>query len=195
MVTEITFITGNSAKVHHAQEALNKFGIRVLQKKLSLIEPREPDPAKVVVEKALQAFEQLHQPLIVEDSGIFIRALNGFPQGFIHYAEETLGMENILKMMDGVEDRYAEFRQSLAYIEPGMTAPIVFSYIDGGYSIADKLWGPKYDCGEFDKILNPPGENIPLGQFDREWRAKRDVEMNEETIHYRQLAKWLSNRI
>jgi len=174
--------------------AVEKFGLIFVSQKLDIIEPREETPDDIVVEKALQAIKILKKPLVVEDSGIFIESLNGFPKTFIHFVESTIGINNLLKMMEGVKNRKAEFRQSLAYIKPGMKKPIVFSYIDGGYTLADKAWIPKYEyTGEFDRILIPPGENKPLCMFSKEWRAKRDVDANQETIHYRQLADYLTS--
>jgi non-canonical purine NTP pyrophosphatase (RdgB/HAM1 family) len=195
MIKKIIFVTGNEMKVRHANTAVEEFGYTFVPQKLDIIEPREEDPERVVIEKAVQAIQKLNKPLIVEDSGIFIESLNGFPKTFIHFVESTIGIKNILKMMEGVENRKVEFRQSLAYIEPGMKEPKVFSYVDGGYTLADRVWVSKYgDTGEFDKILIPPGETQPLCMFSKEWRAKRDVEVNEETIHYRQLARWLESR-
>lgn len=190
----ITFVTGNQTKILHANEAIQKFGYETVGKKLNIIEPREEDPEKVVIEKSNQAFQILKKPLMVEDSGIFIKSLNGFPKTFVHFVEDSIGVINIIKMMEGVADRYTEFRQSLAYIELGMKEPKVFSYIDGNYTIADRVWIPKYESGEFDKILIPPGEKQPLCMFPKEWRAKRDTEANQKTIHYRQLASWLESR-
>lgn len=194
MAKIITFVTGNQTKILHANEAIQKLGYETVGKRLDIIEPREENPEKVVIEKAIQAFQILKKPLMVEDSGIFIRALNGFPKTFVHFVEDSIGIINIIKMMEGVTDRYVEFRQSLAYIEQGMKEPKVFSYIDGNYTIADRIWIPKYESVDFDKILIPPGENQPLCMFPKEWRAKRDTEANQKTIHYRQLASWLESR-
>ena len=195
MNKEITFVTGNPTKVLHANEVLRNFGYTAVARKVDFIEPREEDPAKVATEKAIQAFRELKRPLMVEDSGIFIKALNGFPKTYIRFVEGTIGMIGILKMVERVTDRYAEFRQSLAYIEPGMEEPKVFSYIDGGYTLADKVWVSRYDdAGEFDKILIPPGETQPLCMFTKEWRAKRDKEANQGTIHYQQLNECLSSQ-
>ena len=196
MIKKITFVTGNEMKVRHANAAVEEFGIIFVSQKLKIIEPREEDPDSVAIEKATQAIKLLNKPLVVEDSGIFIEALNGFPKTLVHFVESTIGINNILKMMKGVRNRKAEFRQSLAYIEPGMKKPMIFSYTDGGYTLANKVWIPKYeDTGEFDKILVPPGETQPLCMFTKEWRAKRDVYANQETIHYRQLARYLTKRL
>lgn len=192
---KIIFVTGNKTKILHANEAVRKMGYEVTGMKLEIIEPRSEDPEEVVVEKAVQAFTILKKPLIVEDSGIFILALKGFPKTFVHFALDTLGIANILKMMEGVKDRSVEFRQSLAYIEPGMEHPVVFSYVDGGFTLADKIWN-EFDesAAEFDKVLIPPGEEKPLCTFTSEWRAKRDVNQNNGAIHYQQLAGWLKEK-
>lgn len=187
----IVFVTGNETKILHANKVLNKYGYEAVGKKLDLTEPREENPEDIVLSKADQAFGLLNTPLMVEDSGIFIRALGGFPKTFVKFALGTVGIENILKMMEGVEDRYVEFRQSLAYIAPGMKRPKVFNYVDGNFTLAEKIWPSKYESGEFDKILIPPGEKKAASLFSKEWRAKRDARANEGKIHYQQLAKWL----
>jgi XTP/dITP diphosphohydrolase len=193
---QIIFVTGNQMKVRQANEALLGTDIEVIGQKLDIVEPRAEDPKDVVVEKALQAIKLVNKPLIVEDSGIFIDYLNGFPKTFVHFAEETIGVQNIVKIMEGVENRKAEFRQSLAYIEPKMIEPIVFSYVDGNFVIADRVWEAEFgETGGFDKILIPQGETKPLCTFNTDWRAKRDVEQNQETIHYRQLAKWILTKV
>jgi len=190
---QIVFVTGNQLKILHANEVLNKFGYEVVQKKAELIEPREEDPERVVIEKATQAFEVLKTPLIVEDSGIFIAALNGFPKTMVKFAESTIGISGILKLMEGKDDRSAEFRQSLAYMSSEMSAPKVFSYVDGGYRVAEKIQDGENSYFEFNKILIPPGENKTLSTFSKEWCAKRDAQANKGNIHYEQLARWLDS--
>jgi len=191
----ITFVTGNDTKVKIANEALKEFGYSVIAERANIIEPREEEPEMVVIEKAVQAFEKLKKPLIVEDSGIFIKSLNGFPKTFVHFAIDTIGVSGIIKLMENVSDRSVQFRQSLAYIEPGMNSPKIFSYIDGGFTVADKVWEDKSAVSaDFDKILIPPGQFKPLITFPQEWRAKRDTEDNREKIHYHQLAHWLDSR-
>lgn len=194
MIKKIVFVTGNATKLLHAREALKGLNIEIINQKIDLIEPREDNPDQVAAQKAIQAFNQINQPLIVEDSGIFITALNGFPKTFIHFAQDTIGLSGIMKLMAGVTDRSAEFRQSLAYFDAKLESPMIFNYVDGGYQVADKIWEPKHESTEFDRILIPSGENQPLCMFDPEWRAKRDNESNRETIHYRQLARWLAKR-
>ncbi len=182
-------------KIRHAQQAMNAYGIAVIQKKLALIEPREEEPEKVAEEKIKQVAMQPGQAVMVEDSGIYIKALNGFPKTYVHFACKTLGIENILKLLEGTDDRTAEFHQALAYMEPPMKTPKIFSYIDGDFKVAEKIWASENgNKPGFDQILIPPGEDKPLCSFSEEWRAERDVRQNGEKMHYVQLARWLTGK-
>lgn len=195
MVNIIYFITGNETKVLHAQTALNKYDITVIQKKLEIIEPREEEPEKVAAEKVLQAYEKTHEAVMAEDSGIFIEALNGFPKTFVHFTTDTIGITGILKLLEGKTNRKAEFRQALAYMEPAMKNPKVFSYIDGGFKVAETIQElpGELNIFSFDQILIPPGEEKALCLFDKKWRAERDFKQNGDNMHFVQLAIWIKN--
>ena len=43
--------------------------------------------------------------MIIEDAGLFIEGLKGFPGVYSAYVQKTLGNPGILKLMEGVEDR------------------------------------------------------------------------------------------
>jgi XTP/dITP diphosphohydrolase len=47
---------------------------------------------------------------MIDDSGLFINALKGFPGVYSAYGQKTVGNKGILKLMDGVEDRTAVFK-------------------------------------------------------------------------------------
>ena len=112
---KIYFATSNQGKVKNAQEALEPLGYEIEQVAIELAESRSEDPAEIVLEKAKQAYAILGKPVMVEDSGFFIRALGGFPMTHIKFSLKSLGIKNIMKMMIGVPDRHAEWRMSVAY--------------------------------------------------------------------------------
>jgi len=69
-----------------------------------------------VAEKSAEMLaESLNPPFFIEDSGLFIKALNGFPGVYSSYVFKTIGNEGILKLMRGVEDREAKFVCVIAY--------------------------------------------------------------------------------
>ena len=71
---------------------------------------------EVAISGAKYASRKLNKPVIVEDAGLFIKALKGFPGTYSSYVQETLGNQGILKLLDGVNDRYAEFRSVIGYL-------------------------------------------------------------------------------
>lgn len=72
---------------------------------------------EVAREKAHEAFRQLQQPLIVDDSELRIIALNGFPGPYQKYMTDTLGPEGIVRLMKGYKDRRAYFISNLIYVD------------------------------------------------------------------------------
>ena len=128
---KVYFATSNTSKVANAQAALAPFGIAVEQIAIDLVESRSEDPAVIALEKARQAYAKLRRPVIVEDSGFFIRALGDFPKTHIRLSLNTLGVANILKMLKGVKDRHAEWRMTLAYVS-GPHQFKTFTYVERG---------------------------------------------------------------
>lgn len=53
---------------------------------------------------------KIQEPFIVDDSGLFVNALNGFPGVYSAYAYRTMGNGGILKLMKDNADRNAIFR-------------------------------------------------------------------------------------
>ena len=69
--------------------------------------------------KAGYAYGQLKTPLIVDDTGFFIDALNGFPGPYAAYVQNTIGNSGVLKLMEGCEDRSARFVTAIAFADAG----------------------------------------------------------------------------
>jgi XTP/dITP diphosphohydrolase len=113
---QIIFVTSNKGKVKNAQEALIKYGLKVKQKNSDLTESRSEDPAEIALEKAKEAYAKFKHPVIVEDSGFFIEAIGGFPMTHIKFSLKTVGIKNVLKMLQGIKNRKAEWRMTLAYV-------------------------------------------------------------------------------
>lgn len=63
---------------------------------------------KIVKAKAKEAYNILKRPILVEDSGLYIEALNWFPGPLIKYVIEWPGLDAIFKMMDSISNRTAQ---------------------------------------------------------------------------------------
>jgi len=111
---DLTVVTGNPGK---AKEVAAFFGdkVDVVHVKLDLPEYRDNDVGKIATLKAEAAYEAVGGPVIVDDTGFYISALNGFPGAYAAYVLDTIGMEGILKLMSGVSERDAYFETAIAY--------------------------------------------------------------------------------
>lgn len=54
------------------------------------------------------------RPFFVEDSGLFIKCLAGFPGPYSAYTFETIGNEGILRLLEREKNREAYFQSSIA---------------------------------------------------------------------------------
>ncbi len=117
---EINFITSNSGKVQALVQALNRKGygdIAVKAQNLKIMEPQADTVAEVSLYKAQEAYKILKKPVLVEDGGLSIAALNGFPGVYTHYVISVLGADGIMKLLAGVENRTAKFISVATFID------------------------------------------------------------------------------
>lgn len=73
------------------------------------MEPQFDSVQNVSRFKALKAFDVVKEPVLIEDGGFPVKALNGFPDVYTKYILKTLGADGILKLTDGVKERTAKF--------------------------------------------------------------------------------------
>lgn len=114
---KITFVTSNKGKVATAKHYFENMDIDFETYDYDLTEPRTDDIKEIAKSKVMQAYEVVKRPCIAQDSGFFIEALNGFPRAFVNFALDTLGIEGILRTMQGVENRKCMFKECLAYYD------------------------------------------------------------------------------
>lgn len=185
MKKKITYVTGNWAKIASARKALEPLGYEVDNIKIETPEIQADDVTEVAKYSAKWAAEELKIPVMKNDSGLFVKALNGFPGVYTHYADDTIGEKGLLRLLKGAKDRSAYFKESIAYCEPGKE-PIVFEGITKG-KIALRKSG-KYGW-TWDKVFIPEGEDKTLGHFpDNERWDFWSLDA------YRDLAKYLENK-
>ncbi|WNY26985.1 XTP/dITP diphosphatase [Methanolapillus ohkumae] len=137
-VQKIVFVTGNSGKFHEIRAVLADFGIEVIQNKSDYPEIQADDLEPIAAESARAAANDLKIPVMVDDSGLFIQALNGFPGPYSRFVEDHLGNARVLKLMDGEQNRAAYFKTVIAFCKPG-EEPLTFSgTVDGKISYDER---------------------------------------------------------
>ncbi|PSN92671.1 hypothetical protein B9Q03_00370 [Candidatus Marsarchaeota G2 archaeon OSP_D] len=99
--TEVAFITQNKHKFIEASGLLDRLGINLIMAPLNKMEIQASTIQEVATYAALEAYEHLHKPLIVEDAGLFVKALNGFPGVYSSYAFTTIGINGLIALVKG----------------------------------------------------------------------------------------------
>ena len=112
---EIVFVTHNKGKAKSAEKYFKDLKISTYEYELE--EPRSDDIKVIATAKVKEAYEVVKKPCMAMDADFHIVALNGFPRAFVNFALDTIGIDGILKLMDGVEDRRCYFRQCIAYYD------------------------------------------------------------------------------
>ncbi len=107
---KLKVITSNPGKVAEYQKAFDELGIEMEHYRLPYDEVQTSDLEEVVNKGMDEIISKGVRNFIVDDTGLFIDSLKGFPGVWSAYAQKTIGNKGILKLMEGVEDRGAEFR-------------------------------------------------------------------------------------
>ena len=165
--------TSNIHKVKEFSVALSSLNICVRKVALDLVEPQANTLEEVAKFKARQAYEKIKKPVLVEDSGLFIHALNGFPGVYSSYVFKTIGNEGILKLMEGKENREATFKSVVALALGKNDIKLFVGECNG--MISEKARG-KAGFG-FDPIFIPAGHDKTFAE---------DYEMKNKLSHRKQ---------
>jgi XTP/dITP diphosphohydrolase len=181
----IAFITGNAHKVKEASEILSGAGVKLRRVDLELEEPQADRVEDVARACALSGAKRIRGPALVEDSGLFISGLGGFPGPYSSYVHRTLGIEGILALMRGRRDRAARFESAVAYSADGQEAKVFKGTVVGTVSHAARGRG---GFG-FDPIFMARGQRTTfaeLGLHEKNLLSHRGKA-------FRSLARWLSS--
>ena len=116
--------TTNQNKLREAREIFSPLGIEILSQKDAGVSVNPEENGKTFAENALikakAVYELVKLPVIADDSGLCVDALNGAPGVYsARYAPEGLLCETLLKNMQEIpaDQRTAKFVTAVALIE------------------------------------------------------------------------------
>lgn len=178
------FITSNKGKVHEATEKLKKFDYNIVQKDCGYPEI-QTDSLKEVARFGVNYLQKndIDHSFILEDAGIFIEALKGFPGVYSSYAYFTVELQGILKLLENVPiyKRSAQFRSVFAYGTPQGDCKLFAGICKG--EITTRKRGKK-GFG-YDPIFKPYG-------FDKTFAEMNTEEKNQVSHRAKSLDKLVS---
>ncbi len=171
--TPFTLVTGNRHKLREAERIL---GFRPACEELELPEIQSLDLVAVLRAKADEAWRRLERPLVVDETGLELEALDGFPGPLVKWMLEAVGAAGIARTAHALGDPGATARCALLYRDAEET--ILAEGVVPGHLVA----APRGAGGfGWDPIFVPEGqpqtyaelraeEKDRLGHRGRAWR-------------------------
>ncbi len=161
MLNKIFFLTGNKHKFEEVEPLVYDFGFKIEMLPGHKLEIQSDSLVRIAEYAALNAYMKLEKPILVEDAGLFVEALNGFPGPYSSYVYSKLGFEGILRLLEGVEDRGARF-ESVSVI---VYKPCIITATGKVYgTITEKPYGNR-GFG-FDPIFKPKNSEKTFAEMD-----------------------------
>jgi XTP/dITP diphosphohydrolase len=190
LVTTITtlplyFASSNKNKFLEIENLLEKEkGIKIHFSKVILKEIQSESIIEVAEDKVKKAFNMIKKPVIVEDDGLFIKDLNGFPGIYSSFVFKTIGNKGILNLLKDNENRKASFTSIFSFFDGKIIES--FSGETTGYittKILPEGWG-------FDPIFKPENEDKTYGQID----ILKKNEISHRSKALRKFLEWYYQR-
>ena len=153
-LSELFFASSNEHKFQEAERILANLGMQINLFKTTLEEIQSNNLNDIAEKKAINAYDLIQKPVIIEDDGLFINTLNGFPGPYSSYVYDTIGNKGIMKLLENSKVRDAKFVSIIAYCDSDCDVKLFESSIPGKISpiIEKGGWG-------YDPIFIPDGES------------------------------------
>jgi non-canonical purine NTP pyrophosphatase (RdgB/HAM1 family) len=167
-------VTANPGKL---AEARRLAGPALQAVELDLPEIQSLDLIEVLRAKADEAWERIARPLVVEEAGLELAALNGFPGPLVKWLLQAVGAEGLARIGIGLGDPRATARSALLYRDSERTL-LATGEVAGTLVLPAR--GP-HGFG-FDPVFLPAGGSQTFGELTgaekdllshrgRAWRA------------------------
>ncbi|MBI5635510.1 non-canonical purine NTP pyrophosphatase [Candidatus Micrarchaeota archaeon] len=183
---KVLFATSNHNKVAQAKIALPDFEVEQLD--ADVFEIKSLNLQETIERKAIDTFNLVKKPVVVEDTCLFFEAYENFPGTYSKFCYQTLGLNGLLKLLEG-KDRKAKFVSSVAFIEAGMEKPIVFSGEMNG-RISEKIVGKIVYKMPYATIFIPSGSDKTFNELTSEEKNA----VSHRASAFRKLGEWLKER-
>ena len=162
----VFFATNNINKFNEARKVLGEYGIAAGMLRVKNLEVQSDSLEEIARASVADAFERCHLPIIGEDAGLFIEALNGFPGPYAAYVYKTIGNNGLLKLMRDIENRKARFQSVIAYLSAKTESPICFDGEVAGEIVEEEKRKDRESGFGFDPIFKPVNSARTFAEMD-----------------------------
>jgi XTP/dITP diphosphohydrolase len=179
----INVVTSNHRKFLEIKEVLDRYRIGSFHVNLDASEEGNTLDERCL-SKARNAFALVKKPLIVDDTGLFFEALGNFPGPFPKKVQREIGLEGVLKKLEG-KRREAYFKSLVCYINESRHK--IFGGVVRGI-ISETIHDGAPKTFPYDSILIPEGYEVPLCKLSLEEKNK----ISHRAKAVEKFAQWFS---
>ena len=180
----IIFVSSNENKYYEIKSLLSNFNTNVEFIKRNLVELQANSLEVIALNKSHHAYLETSKPVIVEDDGLFIEELKGFPGQYSAFVFKTIGNSGIIRLMHNTNFRCASFRSVFAFND-GKNS-LTFSGQRRG-TIAREVtkggWG-------YDPIFIPENSEMTYGILESKGMKES---LSHRTIALRKFGEWFNH--
>lgn len=153
-------VTSNKGKFLEYYQLFKENGLEVKHYNLKYPEEQLDSLDEVARRSLCYLTGIIKEEFFIDDSGIFIDSLNGFPGVYSSYIQSTIGNQGILKLMRNETNRNALFKTSIAYYDGDI-------HIFNGQTIGSISLEERGRNGfGYDPIFIPYGEEMTYAEMD-----------------------------
>ncbi len=189
---ELVFVSANKHKLQHAEELLHNLDIDITCLEFQLHEFATDDLFLITAGKATEAYDRIQKPCIVLNTGFYIRNYPGekdFPGALIHRnLLIPLGVDGLLRKMDGITDRECYFKECLVYYDGDNL--MSFYGIRRGNLLQEKRGTSTAEAwSELWSVFKPKNSEKTLAEMTKEERSSKQ---DGHTDALEEFANWYS---
>lgn len=181
------FVTSNNHKFCEARFVLAEYDIATAMLRIEAVEIQDDNLATIAKAAAADAVERCRLPIIVEDAGLFIEELKGFPGPYSSYIYRTIGTAGILELMKGVDKRVAQFRSVVVFKGPKEPTKCFRGKVNGEISLKER---GSSGFG-FDPIFKPSNSRVTFAEMPTEEKNK----YSHRARALRKFAEWYTSKL
>ena len=162
---------------------LRDYGLQLARLRTKGNELQSNDVGVVASSAASELAARRDPPFFVEDTGIFVDSLGGFPGAYAAFVYKTIGLKGVLKLLSGHSDRSAEFVSAVAFVGRSRRPRVFLGRLRG--TISPTLRG-RHGFG-YDPIFIPDGSKRTMAELT----LLEKCEVSHRAMALRAMGGWL----
>lgn len=187
----LQFVTTNAGKFVSIQRIFNRYSVHIEQTIHDIPELQAERVETIAEHKAHRAFKHIQAPCMVQDSGFYIHAWNGFPGPYIKYVLDTIGVIGLLEL-NNKNALDCEFREAHAYFD-GRILKVFSASIPGIMVSAPRGEQKSNAWSDLWLVFQPDGYDKTIAEMSEKEREEWPAARNGNAAA--KCARWLARRM